>query len=190
MSTVARMRGVVTALWLVGAGACLADDPRSVSPYAATPDSVVEAMLKLASVGASDYVIDLGSGDGRLVIAAVKTHGARGLGVDIDAKLVDYAQRAAARDGVQDRAKFVVADLFETDLRGATVITIYLLPGIMDRVGRKLREELRPGTRVVVHDFPLPGWRVDRLTSFDVPEKRDLTGNERATVYLYTIPPR
>jgi hypothetical protein len=69
-------------------------------------------------------------------------------------------------------------------------VTIYLLPGIMDRVGRKLRAELAPGTRIVVHDFPLPGWPVDRLTSFNVPEKRDLTGNERATVYLYTVPPR
>jgi len=183
-------RALLAAACLVVASNVVADDPRSVSPYAATPDSVVEAMLKLAAVGPRDYVIDLGSGDGRLVIAAAKQHGARGLGVDIDAKLVDLAKRFAARDGVADRAQFVVQDLFETDVRPATVVTIYLLPTIMDRVGRKLRAELTPSTRIVVHDFPLPGWPVDRVTSFDVPEKRDYTFNERATLYLYTVPPR
>ena len=184
------LRALLASVCIVAASACFADDPKSVSPYAATPDSVVEAMLKLASVGPRDYVIDLGSGDGRLVIAAAKQHGARGLGVDIDAKLVDLAKRFAARDGVEDRAQFVVQDLFETDVRPATVVTIYLLPTIMDRVGRKLRAELNPGTRIVVHDFPLPGWPVDRVTSFDVPEKRDYTFNERATLYLYTVPAR
>ena len=165
-----------------------AQDPRSVSPYAATPDSVVKAMLALASVGPRDFVIDLGSGDGRLVIAAAKQHGARGLGIELDAYLVDIANRFASRDGVTDRVQFREQDLFEADLRQATVVTIYLLPSIMGRVGEKLKAELRPGTRVVVHDFPLPGWRVDRVESFDVPEKRDYTFNERATLYLYTIP--
>ena len=181
---------MLAAACLMVAGVGAADDPKSVSPYAATPDSVVEAMLALASVGPRDYVIDLGSGDGRLVIAAAKQHGASGLGVDIDAKLVELAKRLAARDGVQDRAQFVVQDLFETDVRSATVVTIYLLPAIMDRVGPKLRRELKPGTRVVVHDFPLPGWPIERVTSFDVPEKRDYTFNERATLYLYTVPAR
>jgi cyclopropane fatty-acyl-phospholipid synthase-like methyltransferase len=189
-SGIVTLRGLLAATLLVVAGVCAADDPKSVSPYAATPDSVVEAMLKLASVGPRDYVIDLGSGDGRLVITAAKAHGARGLGVDIDGKMVDLAKRFAERDGVQDRAQFIVQDLFETDVRAATVVTIYLLPTIMKRVGEKLRAELRPGTRVVVHDFPLPGWPVERVTSFDVPEKRDYTFNERATLYLYTVPPR
>jgi SAM-dependent methyltransferase len=183
------VRAALAVAWLVAASVCAAEDPRSVSPYAATPDSVVDAMLKLAAVGPRDFVIDLGSGDGRLVIAAAK-QGARGLGVDIDAKLVDYARRFAARDGVEDRAQFVVQDLFETDVRAATVVTIYLLPSILDRVGRKLRAELAPGTRVVVHDWPLPGWPIDRVTSFDVPEKRDYTINDRATLYLHTVPAR
>lgn len=172
------------------AGGARAGDSKSVSPYAATPDSVVDAMLSLASVGPLDFVIDLGSGDGRLVIAAARKHGARGLGVDIDPKLVDLANRFAAREGVADRVQFREQDLFETDVQAATVVTIYLLPSIMDRVARKLKAELRPGTRVVVHDFPLPGWRADRVASFDAPEKRDYTFNERATVYLYTVPPR
>ncbi|HVE51076.1 MAG TPA: 50S ribosomal protein L11 methyltransferase [Casimicrobiaceae bacterium] len=171
-----------------GAIACANDgDERSVSPYAATPDSVVVAMLAMAAVGPRDYVIDLGSGDGRLVIAAVK-RGARALGVDIDAKLVDLARRFAERDGVAERALFVEQDLFATDLSQASVITIYLLPSIMGKVATKLAAELRPGARVVTHDFPLPGWRIDRVEQFDVPEKRDYTFNDRATIYLYTVP--
>jgi hypothetical protein len=178
------------AVLLAIANVARADDSKSISPYAATPDSVVEAMLVLAAVGPRDFVIDLGSGDGRLVITAAKQHGARGLGVDIDAKLVDLATRFAARDGVADRVQFREQDLFETDVGSATVVTIYLLPGIMGRVAQKLRAELLPGTRIVVHDFPLPGWPVDRVESFDVPEKRDYTFNERATLYLYTMPRR
>jgi cyclopropane fatty-acyl-phospholipid synthase-like methyltransferase len=170
--------------------AAAVDPSKSVSPYAATPESVVEAMLALANVRADDYVIDLGSGDGRMVIAAAKLHGARGLGVDIDAKLVDLARRLAERDGVSDRARFAEQDLFETNVSEASVVTIYLLPSIMDRVAAKLRAELRPGARVVTHDFPLPGWRVERVHGFDVPEKRDYTFNSRATLYLYTVPPR
>ena len=175
---------------LAVASVARADESKSISPYAATPDSVVEAMLSLAGVGPRDFLVDLGSGDGRLVIAAAKQHGARGLGVDIDAKLVELAVRFAERDGVADRVQFREQDLFDTDLRSATVVTIYLLPGIMGRVAQKLKAELAPGTRVVVHDFPLPGWPVDRVESFDVPEKRDYTFNERATIYLYTMPQR
>jgi cyclopropane fatty-acyl-phospholipid synthase-like methyltransferase len=166
-----------------------AQDSKSVSPYAATPDSVVQAMLALAKVSADDFVIDLGSGDGRMVIAAAKLYGARGLGVDIDAKLVDLARRLAERDGVSDRARFEERDLFETHVGGASVVTIYLLPSIMDRIAAKLRAELKPGARVVTHDFPLPGWRVERVQGMDVPEKRDYTFNSQATLYLYTVPP-
>jgi SAM-dependent methyltransferase len=190
MSAAATARVAVAALAAVlAASPARADDPKSVSPYAATPDSVVQAMLSMAGVGERDYVIDLGSGDGRLVIAAA-ARGARGLGVDIDARLVELARREAAHGGVADRARFVERDLFETDVSEATVVTIYLLPSIMDRVGRKLAAELRPGARVVTHDFPLPGWRVERVTAFDVPEKRDYTFNDRATIYLYTVPAR
>jgi SAM-dependent methyltransferase len=163
-----------------------ADDGRSVSPYAATPDSVVAAMLSMASVGASDYVIDLGSGDGRLVIGAA-ARGARGLGVDIDPRMIEIATLRASNAGVGDRARFVLQDLFATDLSQASVITIYLLPSIMDRVATKLATELKPGARVVTHDFPLPGWRVARVQAFDVPEKRDYTFNDRATIYLYEV---
>ena len=190
-SAAARIAAVL-AMALLGAlsDRAAADDARRVAPYAATPDPVVAAMLAMAGVGPQDYLIDLGSGDGRLVIAAAAQRGARGLGVDIDAGLVEIANRNAARDGVTGRALFREQDLFETDLGEATVVTIYLFPSIMGRVAAKLRRELKPGARVVVHDFPLPGWRVDRVDSFDVAEKRDYTFNNRATLYLYTVPSR
>ena len=182
-----RVLGAALATCAVVANAiAAAEDARSVAPYAATPDSVVTAMLAMADVGPRDFVVDLGSGDGRLVIGAA-ARGARGLGVDIDAKLVALAKRNAEHDGVADRARFAEQDLFATDLSDATVVTIYLLPTIMGRVADKLRAELKPGTRVVTHDVPLPGWRVDRVQQFDVPEKRDYTFNERATIYLYRV---
>ena len=166
-----------------------ADDSRAVAPFAATPAAVVDEMLKLASVGPSDYAVDLGSGDGRLVIAAVKKFGARGgFGVDIDESLVDYANRKAAEDGVADRVKFYVRDLFVTDVREATVVTIYLLPIAMERLERKLAAELAPGTRVVSHDYPLRGWRAERVVALDVPEKNDYTGRRSTSLYLYVVP--
>jgi ubiquinone/menaquinone biosynthesis C-methylase UbiE len=161
-----------------------------VAPYAATPAAVVTAMLEMAAVKPGDFVIDLGSGDGRLVIAAAKEFGARGLGVDIDAKLVDYAQRKAAEAGVAERATFEVRDLFKTDLSGASVVTIYLLSTIMDRVAAKLAAELKPGTRVVTHDYVLPGWRIERVHTMDAPEKDDVTGKRLAILFLYVVPAR
>ena len=170
-------------------GVALAEDVTAVAPFAATPMAVVDEMLALAAVGPSDYVVDLGSGDGRLVIAAVKKFGARGgFGVDIDASLVDYANRKAAEDGVADRVKFHVRDLFVTDVAKATVVTIYLLPIAMDRLERKLAAELAPGTRVVSHDYPLRGWRSERIVALDVPEKNDYTGRRSTALYLYVVP--
>jgi hypothetical protein len=170
--------------------AATADDVR-VAPYADTPSPVVEAMLRMAGVGPADTVIDLGSGDGRLVIAAVRDFGARaGLGVDINAALVDHAKGRAAQAGVADRARFEVRDLFTTDVGGATVVTVYLFPAAMPRLRDKLRAELAPGTRVVVHDFPFPGWPADRIVSLPAPQKADSVGRSDAVLFLYTVPPR
>ena len=170
-------------------GTALADDATAVAPFAATPMTVVDEMLALAAVGPSDYVVDLGSGDGRLVITAVRKFGARGgFGVDIDESLVDYANRKAAEDGVADRVKFHVRDLFVTDVEQASVVTIYLLPIAMDRLERKLASELAPGTRVVSHDYPLRGWKAERIVALDVPEKTDYTGRRSTALYLYVVP--
>ena len=174
---------------LLAAAARAADTPVAVAPFASTPMPVVAEMLKLAKVGPDDFVIDLGSGDGRLVLEAVKTFGARGgFGVDIDASLVEYANRKAAEDGVADRVKFHVRDLFVTNVEQATVVTIYLLPIAMDRLERKLAGELAPGTRVVSHDYPLRGWKAERIVALDVPEKTDYTGRRSTALYLYVVP--
>jgi SAM-dependent methyltransferase len=186
----ARLAAVV-ALLLIVAGSARAEDSVAVAPFAATPTVVVDAMLSLAQVGPDDYVIDLGSGDGRLVLAAVSRFHARGgMGVDIEPSLVDYARRKALEEGIADRATFHVRDLFATRIDDATVVTVYLLPIAMDRLQRKLLAELKPGTRVVSHDYPFPSWRVERVLSLDVPEKADYTGRRSTAVYLYIVPPR
>ena len=161
-----------------------------VAPYAVTPEAVVTAMLEVAGVRPGDTVVDLGSGDGRLVIAAAKEFGARGYGVDIDPVLVAYARRKAEEAGVAERAQFHQRDLFKTDIADASVVTIYLLPTIMDRVAAKLAAELAPGTRVVTHDYVLPGWRVDRVKVVEAPEKDEIIGTRRASIYLFIVPQR
>jgi SAM-dependent methyltransferase len=162
-----------------------------VAPFAVTPWGVVDAMLKMANVGPNDFVVDLGSGDGRLVIAAVEHFGARGgFGVDISKVAVDYANGKAAEAGVADRVQFLQRDLFVTDVSKATVVTVYLFPTAMPRLRDKLFAELAPGTRVVSHDFPFPGWHIDRVAHIPAPEKNDTTGRGDAVLYLYTVPAR
>ena len=173
------------------AGAQGDQESKRVAPYAATPDAVVVEMLKLARVGPSDFVVDLGSGDGRLVIAAVKQFGARGgFGVDINEDYVKYANAKAAEAGVADRVRFYARDLFATDVKEATVVTLYLFPGVMGRVADKLRAELVPGSRVVSHDFPFPDWLPDSISTVASPEKKDYTGRADAALMLYTVPER
>jgi SAM-dependent methyltransferase len=188
------LRHALACLALLAALDAGAQDDREskrVAPYAATPDAVVAEMLRLARVGPSDFVVDLGSGDGRLVIAAVKQFGARGgFGVDINEDYVRYANAKAAEAGVADRVKFFARDLFATDVREATVVTLYLFPGVMGRVADKLRAELQPGTRVVSHDFPFPDWLPDSISTVASPEKKDYTGRADAALMLYTVPER
>jgi hypothetical protein len=162
-----------------------------VAPIAVTPTAIVDEMLRMAAVGPDDFVVDLGSGDGRLVIAAVRQFGARGgFGVDITASAVDYANAKAAEQGVADRVRFMRRDLFATDISPATVVTVYLFPAAMPRLREKLLADLRPGTRVVSHDFPLPDWKPDRIARFAAPDKNDSVGRNDAVLYLYTVPPR
>jgi SAM-dependent methyltransferase len=131
------------------------------TPYVQTPMSVVTAMLEKAQVGPKDFVIDLGSGDGRMVITAAKRYGARGFGVDIDPRLVQIANANAAKNGVADRAVFYARDLYKTDVHRATVMSIYLLPEVNLMVRPKLLRELRPGTRLVSHDYDFGEWKPD-----------------------------
>jgi SAM-dependent methyltransferase len=156
-------------------------------PYVPTPGDVVERMLELAGVKAGDIVYDLGSGDGRLVIEAAVRYGARGVGVEREARLVEMARAAAKAAKVADRVSFRQGDLFDTDLRGATVVTLYLLPRLLERLLPKLRAELAPGTRVVSHDFPFIGWPPDRVVEFDSPEKASLMLNAQAQLFYYVV---
>jgi len=132
-------------------------------------------------------VFDLGSGDGRLVIDAARRYGARGVGVEREARLVDMARAAAAEAKVADRVSFRQGDLFDTDLRSATVVTLYLLPRLLELLLPKLRAELAPGTRVVSHDYPFEGWPADRVVEFDSNEKASLMMSPRTQLFFYVI---
>ena len=159
-------------------------------PYVPTPWVIVDEMLKLADIRGDDVVYDLGSGDGRLVIAAAKRFGARGVGVELQTELVEMARIGAKHDGVADRVKFVQGDLFEADIKDASVVMLYLLPRFTTRLVPKLRAELRPGTRIVSHDYPLAPWPPDKELSMDVPEKEMISGTAWTRLFYYVVPAR
>jgi len=157
------------------------------SPYVPSPPLVVDRMLALAGVTAKDVVIDLGSGDGRIPIAAAKRYGAQAVGVEYDPKLVKLSRENAAAAGVADRVRFVEGDLFKVDLSGASVVTVYLLPDVNRMLRDKLLAELKPGARLVAHDFDMESWRPDRTESFYAPQKHDGRGGE-SRIMLWVIP--
>jgi hypothetical protein len=159
------------------------------TPYVQTPQNVVDTMLEIANVGPGDYVIDLGSGDGRMVITAAKKYGARGFGVDLDRKLVALANRNAAKAGVADRAVFYQRDLHATDVSAATVMSIYLLPEVNLMIRTRLLATLKPGTRIVSHDYGMGEWRPDYFTELAAPGKTVGIG-ERSKIYYWVVPGR
>ncbi len=152
-------------------------------PFVATPREVVAQMLALARPAANDVLYDLGSGDGRIVIEAARRFGTRGVGVDLNPVRVEEATANARRAGVQDRVRFRRQDLFETDLRAASIVTLYLLPRVNLELRPRLFEQLRPGTRVVSHAFRMGDWEPDTAVTVRVSE-----GRGRAMVYAWTIP--
>ena len=146
--------------------------------FVPTPHRVVDAMLKVAKVGKGDVLYDLGSGDGRIPIAAARKYGiARGIGIDIDPERIKEANKNRIRSGVGERVSFVNADLFESDLSDATVITLYLLPRLNLKLLPKLLKELKPGTRIVSHAFNMGTWKPEQTLEVD--------GRE---IYFWTIP--
>lgn len=159
------------------------------TPYVQTPQNVVDAMLDIAKVGPGDYVIDLGSGDGRMVITAAKQRGARGFGVDLDRRLVALANRNAAKAGVADRAAFYQRDLHATDVSPASVMTIYLLPEVNLMIRARLLATLRPGTRIVSHDYGMGEWLPDFQTEMAAPGKTVGIG-QRSKVLYWVVPGR
>jgi hypothetical protein len=164
-----------------------AQDDKPFSPFITSPAVTVLRMLSIARVGAQDHVIDLGSGDGRIPITAATKFGATGFGVDLDAKLVELSNRNAQQAGVSDRVRFERGNVFETDVRKATVVTLYLLPPIVQGLRAGLLRQLRPGSRIVSHDFPFEGWQADAQETFFAPEKNFGRGGD-STVFLYVVP--
>jgi cyclopropane fatty-acyl-phospholipid synthase-like methyltransferase len=147
------------------------------APYITTPPEVVDRMLTLAAVSRSDTVYDLGCGDGRIVIAAARKYGARGVGIDIDPERIREARENARRAGVSKLVEFRQQDLFDAEIRDATVVTIYLLPSLHAALRPKFMDELRPGARIVAHSFPMGTWRAEREVEF-----------QGYRLYLWTVP--
>lgn len=156
-------------------------------PFITTPDDVVERMLELAGTRTDDFVVDLGSGDGRIVITAARKYGARGLGIELDDKLVQVARENARKAKVADRAQFVQGDVLLTDFSKANVVTIYLLPDLMSQLQSRFVDQLAPGTRIVSHSFRMAGWRADRSETMKVTKPHAGQGDE-STLYLWIVP--
>ena len=161
---------------------------QDAGPYVPSPQSVVADMLRYAGVGPQDFIIDLGSGDGRIVRTAAKIFGARGFGVEIKDDLVKQSNEAAEQEGIADRVKFLKQDLFKTDLSPASVVTMYLLPDTVNLLKDKFLAELKPGTRIVSHDYPLTGWLADGYWQMDLEDKVHVTGVTTTLIYLYVVP--
>jgi hypothetical protein len=165
-------------------------EPVNAGPYVPSPKSVVADMLTLAEVSARDFVVDLGSGDGRIVLTAAKVFGASGFGVEIQNNLVKEANEAARIQGVSERVKFINQDLFKTDISRATVLTMYLLPNTVNMLKDKLLAELKPGTRILSHDYPLSGWIPEKYVQMDLEDKVAISGVTTTLIYLYVVPAR
>lgn len=147
-------------------------------PYVPTPNKIVTEMLNAAGVTKNDVVYDLGCGDGRIVIAAAKEFGARGVGVDINPERIKEAEENARKAGVADRVKFVEGDLFQADIKDASVVTLYLMTHVNRKLRPKLWRDLKPGTRVVSQTFAMGDWKPDKTIELDA-----------HTIYLWTITP-
>jgi SAM-dependent methyltransferase len=183
-------RAYLTALaalpWIAQAPSARAQSDGSLDvPFVTTPQNVVDAMLALAEVGPGDRLLDLGSGDGRIVITAAQRWGIEATGVEIDPALIERARAEAQRAGVAHRAQFIEADLFKMDLTQATVITMYLLPDV-NLLLRPRLQQLRPGTRLVSHDWDMGDWEPDRTVLVDAPDK--IVGlRKQSRLMLWTV---
>ncbi len=176
---------IVCSVWAAFAAPAVAQDYGD-TPYVQTPQVVVDKMLEMAKISSKDYLIDLGSGDGRMIITAARRYGARGFGVDLNKSLVTLANRNAARMGVANRAVFYERDLHETDITQADVLTIYLLPEVNLMVRPRILA-LKPGTRLVSHDYGFGEWQPDVEIVMDAPGKP--VGRDQKSKVMYWVVP-
>ena len=158
-------------------------------PYVPTTEEAVRAMLKLADVNKADIVYDLGCGDGRIVIAAAKTYGARGVGIDIDPDRIREAKENAKKAGVENLVRFEENDLFQANFREATVVTLFLLPSVNLKLRPKLLQDLKPGTRVVSNTFDMGTWRPEKEQSLPGADDDEI-GSLSHKFFLWKIPRR
>jgi SAM-dependent methyltransferase len=158
-------------------------------PYVPTTDPAVQAMLKLADVKSTDVVYDLGCGDGRIVIAAAKTYGARGVGIDINPERIKEAKESAKKAGVEDLVRFEENDLFKADIHEASVVTLFLLPKVNLRLRPKLLKELKPGTRIVSNTFDMGDWKADKEETLPG-DGDDFGGGLSRKFFLWIAPQR
>jgi predicted O-methyltransferase YrrM len=179
------------ALTLIVAVTAGAQSPTTPAPvkkepdvqYVPTHEKVVAEMLQVAKVNKNDILYDLGSGDGRIVITAAQKFGTRGTGIDIDPKRIEEANENARKAGVADRVTFIEGDLFEADIKDATVVTLYLLPALNLKLRPKLLSELKPGTRIVSHNYDMGDWEPEKTIKVNLPDGVH-------TVYYWIIPQR
>lgn len=165
------------ALFVVACTGAYAQQPDLDVPYVPTKQEVVEEMLKIAGVKAGDVVYDLGCGDGRIIITAAKEFGATGIGVDLNPQRIKEANENAKAAGVTDKVRFVEGNLFDFDFSEASVVTLYLLPSVNLKLRPKLLKELKPGSRIVSHDFDMGDWEAEKVVE---------VGND--TIYFWTVP--
>jgi len=156
-------------------------------PYVPTTEEAVQAMLKLADVKKGDVVYDLGCGDGRIVVAAAKDFGARGVGIDIDPNRIAEAKDNAKKAGVESQVRFLEGDLFQADIREATVVTLFLLTSVNEKLRPKLLAELRPGTRIVSNTFEMGDWKPEKEVTVGNPEEISFLSHK---LFLWTVPAR
>jgi SAM-dependent methyltransferase len=177
------------ALLILGLAASFAqaDENEWRPPFITTPPEVVERMLEMAGTRADDLVVDLGSGDGRIVIAAARKYGARGLGIELDGKLVRRSRENAEAARVADKVRFVEGDVLVADISQATVVTVYLLPALMGKLQARFIDELAPGTRIVSHAFGMAGWAPDSSESVKLTQRHPGQGDE-STLHLWIVP--
>jgi precorrin-6B methylase 2 len=169
------------------AAAAQADEVEWRVPFITTPGEVVERMLELAGTGSGDLVVDLGSGDGRIVIIAAQKYGARGLGIELDQRLVEKSRDNARAANVADRVRFVQGDVLAAEISQATVVTVYLLPSLMGQLQPRFIGELKPGTRIVSHAFSMAGWKPDLTQTVRLSKPHPGQGDE-STLHLWVVP--
>jgi protein-L-isoaspartate O-methyltransferase len=174
-------------LLALGAPAVHAEETEWQPPFITTPPEVVERMLQVAQVRPDDLVIDLGSGDGRIVLAAAQKFGARGVGIEFDAALVAKSREQAQRLKLQERVSFVEGDVLVADISRASVVTVYLLPALMVKLQHRFLDELAPGTRIVSHAFTMAGWTPDRSETVKVKASHPGQGDE-SRLHLWIVP--